>query len=153
MKLTNKSAVITGGARGIGLAIAQRYLSEGASVVVADIDRAAIDTALATLQQQAPAEKVMGVELNVCDQASIDAMVNAVTARFGGIDILVNNAAIFDMAPVLEVTEASFDKQFAVNTKGMFLPCRRLPVRWWPVARGVKSSIWPPRQVAVVKRW
>lgn len=120
MKLNNKIAVITGGARGIGLAIAQRYLSEGASVVVADIDSAAIEAAVAILGQQAPTEKVMSVTLNVCDLASIDAMVDAVTDRFGGIDILVNNAAVFDMAPVLEVTEASFDKQFAVNTKGMF---------------------------------
>lgn len=120
MKLNNKIAVITGGARGIGLAIAQRYLTEGASVVVADIDRVAIDDAVATLQQQSSAEKVMGVELNVCVQASIDAMVEAVNNRFGSIDILVNNAAVFDMAPVLEVTEASFDKQFSVNTKGMF---------------------------------
>ncbi|PKG53790.1 MULTISPECIES: L-iditol 2-dehydrogenase [Halomonadaceae] len=124
MKLTNKIAVITGGARGIGLAIAQRYLSEGASVVVADIDQGAIDEAVATLQatlqKQGLAEQVMGVVLDVCDQGSIDAMVDAVTQRFGGIDILVNNAAVFDMAPVLEVTAASFDKQFAVNTKGMF---------------------------------
>ncbi len=121
MKLLNKRAVITGGARGIGLAIAQRYLAEGAKVIVADIDASAIDDALATLQQDASAERVMGVVLNVCDQASINAMVASVTERFGGIDILVNNAAVFDMAPVLEVTEASFDKQFAVNTKGLFL--------------------------------
>ncbi|MFC7368213.1 L-iditol 2-dehydrogenase [Vreelandella zhaodongensis] len=120
MKLLNKRAVITGGARGIGLAIAQRYLAEGANVIVADIDAHAIDDALATLQQDASAERVMGVVLNVCDQASINAMVECVTERFGGIDILVNNAAVFDMAPVLEVTEASFDKQFAVNTKGLF---------------------------------
>ncbi|MGP5308048.1 L-iditol 2-dehydrogenase [Vreelandella alkaliphila] len=120
MKLLNKRAVITGGARGIGLAIAQRYLAEGAKVIVADIDANAIDDALATLQQDASAERVMGVVLNVCDQASINAMVERVTERFGGIDILVNNAAVFDMAPVLEVTEASFDKQFAVNTKGLF---------------------------------
>lgn len=120
MKLRDKRAVITGGARGIGLAIAQRYLLEGASVVVADIDARAVDEALITLQQDADAERVMGAVLNVCDQASIDTMVSKVTERFGGIDILVNNAAVFDMAPVLEVTEASFDKQFAVNTKGMF---------------------------------
>ncbi|KHJ52039.1 sorbitol dehydrogenase [Vreelandella venusta] len=120
MKLRDKRAVITGGARGIGLAIAQRYLLEGASVAVADIDARAVDEALITLQQDADAERVMGVVLNVCDQASIDVMVSKVTERFGGIDILVNNAAVFDMAPVLEVTEASFDKQFAVNTKGMF---------------------------------
>lgn len=120
MKLTNKIAVITGGARGIGLAIVQRYLAEGASVVVADIDQAAVEAAVSTLQQHSPAENIMGVALNVCDQRSIDAMVEAVTHRFGRIDILVNNAAVFDMAPVLEVSEASFDKQFAVNTKGMF---------------------------------
>lgn len=120
MKLLNKRAVITGGARGIGLAIAQRYLAEGAKVIVADIDASAIDDTLATLQQDAGAERVMGVVLNVCDQASINAMVASVTERFGGIDILVNNAAVFDMAPVLEVTEASFDKQFAVNAKGLF---------------------------------
>ena len=139
MKLNNKIAVITGGARGIGLAIAQRYLSEGASVVVADIDRAAIDDALATLQQQAPAEKVMGVELNVCDQTSIDAMVKTVIERFSGIDILVNNAAIFDMAPVLEVTEESFDKQFAVNTKGMFFTLQAVARSM--VARGQGGKI------------
>lgn len=120
MRLNQKIAVITGGARGIGLAITQRYLAEGARVVVADVDRQAVDAAVASLQQQVPAECVLGVELDVCAQASIEAMVATVVGRFGGIDILVNNAAVFDMAPVLDVTEASFDRQFAVNTKGMF---------------------------------
>ncbi|MGM0855613.1 MAG: L-iditol 2-dehydrogenase [Pseudomonadota bacterium] len=120
MKLTNKVAVVTGGAKGIGLAIAQRYLAEGASVVVADIDTAAIDEAVSQLRQDVDAERVLGVELNVCDTASIDAMVAQVQERLGRIDILVNNAAVFDLAPVLEVTEASFDQQFAVNTKGLF---------------------------------
>ncbi|MGY2461449.1 L-iditol 2-dehydrogenase [Vreelandella sulfidaeris] len=140
MKLIDKTAVITGGARGIGLAIAQRYLSEGARVVVADIDRAAIDEAVATLQKLGHAdEKVMGVALNVCDQSSIDAMVEAVTQRFGGIDVLVNNAAVFDMAPVLEVTEESFDKQFAVNTKGMFFTLQAVARSM--VARGQGGKI------------
>ncbi|AJY51670.1 MULTISPECIES: L-iditol 2-dehydrogenase [Halomonadaceae] len=139
MKLIDKTAVITGGARGIGLAIAQRYLSEGANIVVADIDRGAIDDAVATLQRLGFAEKVMGVALNVCDQTSIDAMIEAVTQRFGGIDILVNNAAIFDMAPVLEVTEESFDKQFAVNTKGMFFTLQAVARSM--VARGQGGKI------------
>ena len=138
MKLSHKIAVITGGARGIGLAISQRYLAEGAQVVVADIDPQAVDAAVATLGQRA-AENVMGVTLDVCDHASIDAMVNAVEQCFGGIDILVNNAAVFDMAPVLEVTEASFDKQFAVNTKGMFFTLQAVARSM--VARGQGGKI------------
>jgi NAD(P)-dependent dehydrogenase (short-subunit alcohol dehydrogenase family) len=121
MKLDNKTAVITGGARGIGLAIARAYAHEGASVVVADIDSAAIDEALASLEGEGhAAERLMGVRLDVGDRQAIVAMVECVTERFGGIDILVNNAAVFDMAPVLEVTEASYDKQFGVNVKGLF---------------------------------
>jgi NAD(P)-dependent dehydrogenase (short-subunit alcohol dehydrogenase family) len=121
MKLENKIAVVTGGARGIGLAIVRRYLEEGGRLVVADIDQAAIDEALTTLQGEGHgAERLMGVRLDVCDRQAIDAMVESVTERFGGIDILVNNAAVFDMAPVLAVTEASFDRQFAVNVKGLF---------------------------------
>jgi NAD(P)-dependent dehydrogenase (short-subunit alcohol dehydrogenase family) len=120
MRLNDKTAVVTGGARGIGLAIARRYLDEGAAVVIADIDRLAIDEAVAGLAQHAEASRVLGVRLDVCDKGSIDAMVEAVSERFGGIDILVNNAAVFDMAPVLEVTEASYHRQFDVNVKGLF---------------------------------
>ena len=60
-----------------------------------------------------------GVRLDVTKQASIDAAVAETVAEAGGIDILVNNAGIFEMAPILEITEASWDKQFAVNTKGL----------------------------------
>ncbi|ALM53802.1 L-iditol 2-dehydrogenase [Halomonas huangheensis] len=116
-KLQDQVAVITGGARGIGLAIAEAYLREGARVVIADIDTTAIDEGLAALGD---GESVMGVRLDVCSRESIAAMITAVEGHFGGIDILVNNAAVFDMAPVLEVSEASFDRQFAVNVKGLF---------------------------------
>ncbi|MBB3231756.1 L-iditol 2-dehydrogenase [Halomonas stenophila] len=117
MKLQDKVAVVTGGARGIGLAIAERYLAEGARVVVADIDTSAIDEAVAQL---AGGERVRGMRLDVCDRASVEALIDAARRDFGGIDILVNNAAVFDMAPVLEVTEAGYDRQFAVNVKGAF---------------------------------
>ncbi|MDR5901716.1 L-iditol 2-dehydrogenase [Halomonas icarae] len=117
MKLKDKVAVVTGGARGIGLAIAERYQAEGARVVVADIDINAIDEAVERL---AGGEGVMGIHLDVCDRTSIAAMVEETLRHFGGIDILVNNAAVFDMAPVLEVTEVSYHKQFDVNVKGAF---------------------------------
>jgi D-sorbitol dehydrogenase (acceptor) len=138
MKLQDKVAVITGGARGIGLAIAERYLAEGARVAVADIDSGAIDEALAGLRAVA-ADRVMGVRLDVCDVDSIQAMVQAVTQHLGAIDILVNNAAVFDMAPVLEVSEASFDRQFAVNTKGLFFTLQAVARQM--VARGEGGAI------------
>lgn len=114
MKLENKIAIVTGGARGIGRAIAERYVAEGAKVAVADLlgDEA---SALATSLGDA----AMAVPLDVTSMESIDAMVKAVVDRFGGIDILVNNAAIFDLAPILEITERSYDRLFAVNVKGL----------------------------------
>ncbi|MCE8039918.1 L-iditol 2-dehydrogenase [Halomonas sp. MCCC 1A11062] len=138
MKLQDKVAVITGGARGIGLAIAERYLAEGARVAIADIDSGAIDEALVGLRTVA-ADRVMGVRLDVCDVDSIQAMVQAVTQHLGAIDILVNNAAVFDMAPVLEVSEASFDRQFAVNTKGLFFTLQAVARQM--VARGEGGAI------------
>ena len=115
MKLAGKTAVVTGGARGIGRAIVSRYVAEGARVAIADISNPGEAEVAAEYGDQA-----MFVTLDVTSRVSIDHMVAAVVARWGGIDILVNNAAIFDMGPVVEVTEASYDRQFAINTKGLF---------------------------------
>ncbi len=115
MKLQDKVAVITGGARGIGRAIAEAYATEGARVVVADIlEKDARATA------QAIGRGAFALRIDVTDQASIDAMVKAVVEEAGRIDILVNNAAIFNMAPVLEVTREDWDRNFDINTKGLF---------------------------------
>ena len=114
MKLKDKVAIVTGGARGIGAAICRRYAEEGARVVVADLLMVEARGLAAEIGRGA-----FAVELNVTKQSSIDAAVAAVVAQAGGIDILVNNAGIFEMAPILEITEASWDKQFAVNTKGL----------------------------------
>jgi D-sorbitol dehydrogenase (acceptor) len=115
MKLQGKIAVVTGGARGIGRAIAERYADEGARVVIADILADEARTTAAAIGRGA-----LGLGLDVTDQASIDAMVEAVVKEAGRIDILVNNAAIFNMAPLLEVTRADWDKNFDINTKGLF---------------------------------
>ncbi|HKU97987.1 MAG TPA: L-iditol 2-dehydrogenase [Vineibacter sp.] len=114
-KLAGKVAVITGGARGIGAAIAQRYATEGATVVIADRD---LEPAAALAKHLGGA--AMALPLDVTSQASIDATVAAVIAQAGGIDVLVNNAAVFDLAPIIEVSERSWDLLFAVNVKGLF---------------------------------
>ena len=113
MRLQGKSALITGGARGIGRAFAEAYVREGATVAVADIDFAEASATATAIGPQAYA-----VKLDVTDQASIDAAVAAVLAKTGGIDILINNAALFDMASIAELTHKSYDMQFAVNVKG-----------------------------------
>lgn len=113
MRLKDKSALITGGARGVGRAFAEAYLREGATVAVADIDIAAAESTATALGPRAYA-----VALDVTSQPSIDAAVATAIARTGGIDILINNAAIFDMAPITEITRASYDRQFAVNVAG-----------------------------------
>ncbi len=114
MKLKDKVAIVTGGARGIGAAICRRYADEGATVVVADLLEAEAEALADEIGSGA-----FGVRLDVTKRSSIDAAVATVVQRAGGIDILVNNAGIFEMAPILEITEASFDKQFAVNTRGL----------------------------------
>lgn len=111
MRLEGRTAIVTGGARGIGGAICRRYAGEGAFVVVADI---LADEAAALAAEIGG----MAVALDVTDRTSIDAMVEKVVAARGGIDILVNGAAIFDMGPFLDITEDSYDRQFAINVKG-----------------------------------
>lgn len=114
MRLENKVALVTGGAKGIGAAICRRYAEEGARVAVGDI---------ADNEADALAKDIGGgafaVHLDVADPASIGVAVDQVVATAGRIDVLVNNAAIFDLAPFLEISEASFDKQFQVNVKGL----------------------------------
>ncbi len=114
MRLKNKTALITGGARGIGGAIAEAYAREGARVCVADILGGEARNTAARIGNGA-----FGVHLDVTRQESIDSCVAEVERQAGGIDILVNNAAVFDMAPVGEITEQSYDKVFAVNVKGL----------------------------------
>ncbi|MEM8742567.1 MAG: L-iditol 2-dehydrogenase [Pseudomonadota bacterium] len=114
-RLDGKTALITGGARGIGLAFARAYILEGARVALADIDFVRARRAADELGMAAYA-----VEIDVTDQASIDAAVAAALHVFGRIDILINNAALFTAAPIVEVERADFDRVFAVNVAGTF---------------------------------
>jgi acetoin reductase-like protein len=115
MKLAGKVAIVTGGAQGIGEAIVRAYVAEGARVVIADIGYAKAEALAKELGPNA-----MGLALDVRDMKHIEAAVATTVAKFGSLDILVNNAAIFDMGPLTDVTEASFDRQFSINVKGLF---------------------------------
>ncbi|MER8849259.1 MULTISPECIES: L-iditol 2-dehydrogenase [Mesorhizobium] len=113
MRLQGKSALITGSARGIGRAFAEAYVREGATVAIADINLEAAQKTAAAIGDNA-----YPVKLDVTDQASIDAAVKAVEDKAGGLDILINNAALFDLAPIVEVSRASYEKLFSVNVAG-----------------------------------
>jgi NAD(P)-dependent dehydrogenase (short-subunit alcohol dehydrogenase family) len=118
MRLENKVAVITGGAAGIGFAYAKRFVAEGARVVVADVA-----DPLAAAEKLGGPDRTLGVRTDVSDAASVGAMVEATLGRFGRIDVLVNNAAVFaSLKPQRfdEIPEEEWDRVMAVNVKGMW---------------------------------
>ena len=113
MRLQGKCALITGAARGIGYEFAKAYIAEGAQVALADINADALAKAVDALGPQAHA-----VQMDVTRQDSIDAGIAGAVAAMGKLDILINNAALFEAAPIDEITRASFDKLFSVNVAG-----------------------------------
>ncbi|WP_242217667.1 L-iditol 2-dehydrogenase [Shinella zoogloeoides] len=112
-RLEGKSALITGSARGIGRAFAEAYVREGARVAIADIN---IERASATASEIGSA--AYAVQMDVTRQDSIDAAIEACVKEAGGLDILVNNAALFDLAPLVEITRESYDRLFSINVAG-----------------------------------
>ena len=113
MQLEGRTAIITGAARGIGRAIAERYAREGAQVAITDMNEAGANQAAGDI-----GAGCFGLHLDVTRQDSIDAAMHAVIERTGRLDILVNNAGIFDMAPTLEITRESYGRVYAVNVEG-----------------------------------
>jgi galactitol 2-dehydrogenase len=133
-RLEGKTALITGSARGIGLSFAQAYVREGAKVAIADIDKSRAQKAASDIGDAA-----IAVEMNVTDQASIEAAVKTVEDAFGGIDILVNNAALFSAAPIVEIERADFDKLFSVNVAGTLFTLQAVAKSM--IARGTGGKI------------
>ena len=113
-RLQGRRALITGAARGSGEAFARAYLAEGAQVAVADIDLGRAEAAAVDM-----GEGAIAIGMDVSRQESIEAGVAEAAARMGGIDILVNNAALFTAAPLAEIERADYDRVFAVNVAGV----------------------------------
>ncbi|ASM03451.1 D-threitol dehydrogenase [Serratia marcescens] len=125
LSLKGKVALITGGAAGIGLAIAERYLQNGARVAL--FDRA---PQVAEVARQLDAEAALGVVADVTDAASVERAVAQSEAHFGRLDVLVNSAGIVALHPAEELPEAAWDATLAVNLKGVFLTCQAVGRRF-----------------------
>ena len=118
MQLEGKVAIVTGAARGIGYAIAKRFLMDGASVVVSDVDGAGASKAVRDLEQYG---KVLAIACDVGDKLDIHNLMTYTATNLGEIDILVNNAGIVHQAEFLDLKEEDFDRVMRVNLKGAFL--------------------------------
>ena len=118
MGLENRVAIVTGGAKGIGLAISRRFAEQGARVVIADIDEAAGSRAVEAIGTAGP---VRSVRCDVGERADAEHLVAMTVEAWGSVDVLVNNAGIVHAADFLDVTEADFDRVLRINLKGAFL--------------------------------
>ena len=120
MRLKDKVAIITGGSRGIGFATADRFLEEGAKVILTASSQESADKAVAKLKEKHPDSVVAGIAPNLADLKSVQDAFAIATAQYGCVDILVNNAGVSESTPFMEYTEETFDKVMDLNVKGVF---------------------------------
>jgi 2-dehydro-3-deoxy-D-gluconate 5-dehydrogenase len=132
--LSGRTAIVTGGAMGIGLGIVRRLHEAGASVVVADLDVAAEGAVEALLAQRAGS--ALTVRCDVSDSESVEGMLRAAVEAFGGVDILVNNAGIFPMLPLNDLDLKTFQRVLDVNLTGLFLCTKAVSARMIAQGKG-----------------
>jgi len=148
--LTGKSAIVTGAAGGLGFAFAEGLARAGAKVTIADINAEAARKAAASLASYGGA---LTVSVDVSDEASVQAMVGQVVAAQGGIDILINNAAIYaglKRKPFFEISADEWDRVMSVNVKGAFLCAKAVYPHM--KGRGGKIVTSPPPRCSAARR-
>ena len=118
-ELKNKSVIVTGAGRGIGLAIARRFLREGSRVMLTDVQEGEADKAVA--QARESGTEAVFESLDVTSKDQVDRSIQSAVSRFGRLDVMICNAGIGEIAPLVESTEDSFDRQMSVNAKGVYL--------------------------------
>ncbi len=124
MRLKNKIAIITGGSRGIGFATVEKFLAEGATVILTASTQANADRAVARLMELYPEAQISGISPDLSDLQAVQDAFRGVVEKYGRIDILVNNAGISESTPLLQYSEETFDKVMDLNVKGVFTTAR-----------------------------
>ena len=120
MRLKDKVAIITGGSRGIGFATADKFLSEGAIVILTASTQASADKAVEKLKALHPDSVVAGISPDLSSLASVRESFMEATEKYGCVDTLINNAGVSESTPFTEYTEETFDKVMDLNVKGVF---------------------------------
>lgn len=120
-RFENKVVVVTGGSRGIGLGIAERFAQEGAKVCVSANEKSVFNAAA---QLRESGHDAIAVETDVTDKAQVKALYEEVAAKLGEVDVSIQNAGVITIAKLEDLSEADWDKVLAVNTKGVFLCCQ-----------------------------
>ena len=136
-RLQDKVAIITGGSRGIGFATADRFLEEGAKVILCASKQENADRAVEQLKEKYPDAVVLGISPNLAVLDEVRAAYDAAEEQIGGVDIVVNNAGISDSTPFLEYTDEIYDKVMDLNVKGIFNSARAAAERMAERGSGV----------------
>jgi NAD(P)-dependent dehydrogenase (short-subunit alcohol dehydrogenase family) len=135
VSLAGRHAVVTGGGRGLGKAIAKRLAEAGADVLIGDVNELLATTAASELGAAYPVS-VLGTFMDVTDTATVSAAADMARRQFGGIDIWVNNAGIYPNVRILDTPDALWDEVFAVNVRGLFVGSREAARHMIDVGRG-----------------